>query len=145
MPFKFSLAPVLRYRKSLEQRAYLALEALERTIAGVQAELAQLEEQQQIEAGQRLRTLESGMGAYELQTAYDREVTRKRNKAELLAQLEQLHKRKQELLAVWHKARQDHELVDRMRERQHEMYRREQERQQQKWMDDLTASRRIRE
>jgi flagellar export protein FliJ len=71
MAFHFPLAAVLRYRESIEQREYFALEKIQQDIVRVELTIAQIESEVSLASQHRSEELARGMRAASVQSAYE--------------------------------------------------------------------------
>src|ERR1700677_5036785 len=73
MSFQFPLATVLRYRESIEQREYFALEKIQQEIVQVELKISQAEDDRSAAAKSRAGDLAQGTHAIAIQSAYEYE------------------------------------------------------------------------
>jgi len=144
MAFRFSLAAVLKFRESLEQQAYLALERIQQEIAQMERRIQKCEERLAVAVGRREKELRRGIASVHLQAAYDEELALQKQREAFLAKLQELLAKRQECLKAYEIARQKREILDDLRTRQFDAYHREQLKRQQKMLDDIFLSRRKR-
>lgn len=144
MAFRFALAAVLKYRESLEQREYLALERIQQQIAQMERRLHKCEERQSAAAKRRETELGRGIPSIHLQAAYDEELALQKQREALQGKLQELRLTRQQCLKAYEQARQKREVLDDLRLRQLNAYRHEQAKRQQKMLDDIFLSRRKR-
>jgi len=144
MAFRFSLAAVLKFRESLEQQAYLALERIQQEIAQTERRIQKCEERLSQAAQRRLTELRRGIASVHLQSAYDEELALQKEREGLQAKLQELQVKRQECLKAYEWARQKREVLSDLRARQLNTYHREQIKNQQKMLDDIFLSRRKR-
>ena len=144
MAFRFALAAVLKYRESLEQREYLALERIQQEIAQMERRLRKCEERQSVAAKRRETELGRGIPSIHLQAAYDEELALQKQREALQGKLQELRLTHQQCLKAYELARQKREVLDDLRMRQLNVYRHEQATRQQKMLDDVFLSRRKR-
>jgi flagellar biosynthesis chaperone FliJ len=142
MPFRFSLAAVLRVRENLEHAESLILEKRYSELAKFQGML--WEAQQNIHHARQARQdqLTRGVTAIELQLKMEEEAYWKQRSVEVSQQLLQAQARLREQIAVYRKARQNRDVLEELRKQKFEIYRREQERAEQKDRDEAFLLRR---
>jgi flagellar export protein FliJ len=141
MAFRFTLAAVLKYRKNLEQREYLALGRVQQEIVQVEAQLHECE--QWLSEDTRLRTAETarGIASIHLQEAYERELRLQRQRDALQIQQQELRLKRLQCLKAYELARQKREILERLRDQQLQAYVLDQGRREQRRVDDLFLSR----
>lgn len=144
MAFRFSLAAVLKYRESLEQQEYLALERIQQEIAQAERKLHKCEERQAVAAKRREGELGRGIPSVHLQAAYDEEQALQKQRESLQAKLQELDGKRRETLKAYEIARQNREMFSDLRARQLEAWRHQQAKRQQNLLDDIFLSRRKR-
>ncbi len=144
MAFRFALAAVLKYRESLEQRAYLALEKAQQDIVQTEQRSLACEERYSAARMRRDSDLGRGITSVHLQAEYEEELALRQEIERLKVQLQQLHARRQECLKTYEAARRNREVLDELRVQQFEAYRRDQAKREQKTLDDVFLSRRRR-
>jgi len=141
MAFQFKLAAVLRYRESLEQREYLALQKIQLEIAQMDAQIRQCQEQYAAARKHRETELARGLASIHLQAVYEEELALEKHLDKLQAQRKELEAKRQQCLKTYQLARQKREVLDRLRMRQLDAYRRAQAKRQQNTLDDIFLSR----
>jgi len=141
MPFRFSLAAVLRLRESVVRREYLALEKVLQQIAQLETEAARLAQQDEAQAKARAVELARGTPAYHLQCLGECERELQRRKDALASKRKEMELKRQQQQQAYDQARQKHELLQGMRQRQLETYQRDAARREQKNQDDLFLAR----
>jgi len=144
MSFHFPLAAVLRYRESIEQREYFALERTQQEIARVEARIYQLEQESAKATRDRALDLAKGTRAADVHSAYEYQTALERQLDALRALLQELKTKWRQQLAAYDLARRNRETLERLREKQLDAYRREQAKREQAVMDDTFLSRRRR-
>lgn len=144
MAFRFALAAVLKFRETMEQQAYLALERIQQEIAQGERRIHKCEERIAVAAKRRETELRRGIASIHLQGAYDEEQALQKQREALQAKLLELQVKHQECLKAYEETRQKREVLDDLRQRQLEAYRREQLKREQKMLDDIFLSRRKR-
>jgi flagellar FliJ protein len=142
MPFRFSLAAVLKYREALEQMQFLALEKVQHEIATVKAQHQFAERSRAAMAEERAAELARGMRAFQLQGAFERELEAERYRDQLAKKLCELAIKRQECLKAYEEVRQKRDLLEKLRARKLGEYTREQTKAEQAVIDDLFLSRR---
>ena len=144
MPFQFSLAGVLKFRESTEQREYLALERIHQEVVHMEARLRQIEEWRQAAAQRREADLAEGIPSIHLQGDFQQELSLEQQRDAFQGKLQELKAKRQIHLKAYQKARQKREVIAELRTRQENAYDREQAKRQQNLIDDLFLSRRKR-
>ena len=144
MAFRFALAAVLKYRESLEQREYLALEKTQQEIVQTKIALDQCEKRRSAATRRREADLRRGVTSVHLQAAYEEETALEEQGEKLRAHLRQLQVQRENCLKAYELARRNRELLDKLRTRQLDAYRHDQAKRQQATLDDVFLSRRRR-
>lgn len=144
MAFQFPLAAVLRYRESIEQREYFALEKIQQDIVRVELKIRQAENDCSVATQNRLAELAHGTRAAVLQSAYDYQSALEQQSEALQALLQELKAKWRQQLASYELARRNRETLEKLRAKQLDTYSREQAKQEQAVIDDLFLSRRRR-
>lgn len=135
MPFRFALAPLLRFRQSIERQRMLRLREASLNAARARDAVTRLDDflASSTEADQS--QLRAGRSAAELHFAVitrdNLDQVRQRLEGEL-AQLEQV---RQEAASEYQQAYRERELLETLRERAHDEYVQEQNRRQQRVLD----------
>jgi flagellar FliJ protein len=142
MPFRFSLAAVLRYREAIEQRELAALEAVQQEIARIEAAIERTEEELRTAGHGRNEALKRGMRSIQLQDALERELGLERYRTELTNKKQELAIKRLELFKIYDEARQKRELLEKLRDRKLGEYTRAQAKAEQATIDDLFLARR---
>jgi flagellar export protein FliJ len=144
MAFRFALAAVLRFRESIEQQEYLALERIQQEIAQAERRMLKCDERIAAATKRREAELARGVASIHLQSAYEETFALQKQREALQAMLQELQAKRQEQIKSYEVARQKREVLDELRTRQLDAYRREQATRQQKMLDDIFLSRRKR-
>lgn len=142
MPFQFTLAAVLRYRESLEQREYLALEKLQQEVALLELKVKRIEEACLAATQDRKAQLAQGMRAADLQSAYKYQLALEKQRELLRSQIQDARLKWQRQLQSYQTARRKRETLDELRSHQLAAYRQEQAKREQNTLDDIFLSRR---
>jgi flagellar protein FliJ len=142
MSFQFPLAAVLRYRESLEQREYLALERIQQEVTRVELRIRQVEEACSTASQTRAAELARGIRAVEVQAAYEYQKALDQQREALLTLLQELKMKWRQQLASYELARRNRETLEKLREKQFDIYVREQAKREQSVIDDIFLSRR---
>lgn len=137
MPFRFSLASVLKLRGTLEHRELLALERRYAELAAAQGRLWEAEKVIVAAREQRERQLRNGTTAIEIQFGLEHANQLERNRAALHTALQETQRILREQLTRYRKARQERDVLEELRKRQFEVYRREQDKIEQNQRDEL--------
>ena len=141
MAFRFTLAPVLKYREALEQREYLALEKIQLEIAQAERRLQKFEESWAAAAKRREGELRQGTPSIHLQAAYNQELFLQKQRDDLLLKLQELQAKRQQAMKAYERARQKREVLQELRARQLDVYQHEQAKREQRTLDDIFLSR----
>jgi len=142
MPFQFSLAAVLKYRESLEQREHLALERIQQEIVRVEARIRQVEQDCSQATQSRAAELSHGTRAADVQSAYEYQIALEQQREALFALLQELRIKWRQQLASFEVARRNRETLEKLREKKFEAYSHEVAKREQATMDDIFLSRR---
>lgn len=144
MPFRFSLATVLRIRESLEKREERALQKIQlemahvlRQIEELNAEIAKSHEMREQEMAQLIPASHLHMLLWQVQAAGERRVT-------LFQNLLVLEQQRDQQIKVYQQAHRDRETLTDMSNQQRDLYEQEQARGEQKSLDDIFMARRHR-
>ena len=141
MAFRFTLTAVLKYRKNLEQREYLALGRVHQEIVRVELEIQQCEESRSEAARRRETETAFGIASVHLQDAYEREHGLESQRDQLQVKLHELQLKRQQCLKAYELARQKREVLEELRSQQLQAYMLDQSRRQQRQIDDVFLSR----
>jgi flagellar export protein FliJ len=141
MAFRFSLAAVLKYRKNLEQREYLALGRVQQEIAQVDAQLTRCEEWLAEITSLRAAETVRGIASVHLQDAYQRERGLEIQRDELQVKRQELQTKRLQCLKAYELARQKREILEELRNQQLNAYVLDQSRREQRQVDDMFLSR----
>lgn len=142
MSFQFSLAAVLRYRESIEQREYFALEKTQQEIARTEACIEHSERQCAKATQDRVAELAKGTRAADVRTAYEYQTSLEQQLELFRALLQELKLKWRQQLASYTAARRNRETLEKLREKQLDAYTREQAKREQSVMDDIFLARR---
>jgi len=144
MAFRFPLAQVLKYRESLEQREYLALETIQHQIFETDRRIEKCEARSAAARKRRESDLDRGVSSVHLQAVVELEMACEKQREELQVRLQQLQAQRLQALKAYELARQNREVLDELRKKQFESYHREQAKREQIMLDDLFLSQRKR-
>jgi flagellar export protein FliJ len=144
MAFHFTLAAVLRYRETIEQRECHALERIQQELARVELQIRQNESDSSAAMRNRVAELTEGVRAVEMQAAYEYQKALEQQREVLRARWQELKVKWRQQLKCYELARRNLETLDKLRQKQLEVYCREQAKQEQAMIDDLFLSRRRR-
>jgi len=143
MAFRFSLAPVLRYRQSREDQERLRLQALYTRRAALARELEQTREAWQRSHRSVRQHLQQGLAlAVEFQFCTASLAGSERRQQQLRAGLLQLQPEIAAATQRYHQERQKRELLESLRDLQFSEYRLQQRRREQAALDELHLLRR---
>jgi flagellar export protein FliJ len=141
MSFRFSLAGVLRYRESIEQREYFVLEKHQQEVNRVDQRIREVEADYSTATQNRAAELAQGIRAAELQATYEYQRALEQQLEALRVRLQELKTKWRQQLAAYQLARRNRETLDKLREKQFDLYTREQAKREQAVIDDLFLSR----
>jgi flagellar export protein FliJ len=144
MSFQFPLATVLRYRESIEQREYLALETIQQDIVRVEQRIAQVEHDSSVALQKRMADLARGTRAAVVQSEYECEGVLEREIERLRGLMQELKAKWRRQLAAYELARRNRETLEKLRQKQLDAYTQEQAKREQAVVDDLFLARRWR-
>jgi flagellar protein FliJ len=144
MSFQFPLATVLRYRESLEQREYLALETIQQEIVRVEQRISQVENDSSVARQRRMADLTQGTRAAVMQSDYEYEGFLEQEVERLRGLKQELKVKWRQQLAAYERARRNRETLEKLRQKQLDAYTQEQAKREQMLMDDLFLARRRR-
>jgi len=142
MSFKFPLAAVLRYRESIEQREYYALESTQQEIVRADTRIHQIEQDCAKATQDRAAELAKGTRAADVEAAYEYQNALELQLKAVRALLQELKMKWRQQLASYTEARRNRETLEKLREKQLEAYNREQAKREQSVMDDVFLARR---
>jgi flagellar export protein FliJ len=137
MAFRFSLAAVLKYRKSLEQREYIALGRVHQEIAQVDLQLQQCEAWRSEAMRRRETETVSGIVSVHLQDAYEREHSLESQRDDLQVKRQELNVKRLLCLKAYELARQKREILEELHSQQLQAYILDQSRREQRRVDDM--------
>ena len=142
MSFEFSLAAVLRYRESIEQREYFALEKTQQEISHLEARIRNVEQECSTAAKGRASDLAMGIPAADVQSGYEYQTALEQQIEALRNVLKELKIKWRQQLLSYEAARRNCETLEELREKQLHVYDREKAKREQSAIDDLFLSRR---
>jgi len=144
MPFRFSLATVLRVRESMEKREERALQKIQlemahvlRQIEELNAEIAKSHEVREQAMQQPIPASYLHMLLWQVQAAGEKRVM-------LFQNLLVLEQQRDQQIKVYQQAHRDRETLTDMSNQQRDLYEQEQARGEQKSLDDIFMARRHR-
>ncbi|MBI3476230.1 MAG: hypothetical protein HY010_10885 [Acidobacteria bacterium] len=144
MPFRFSLAAVLRIRESLEHKEQLALEQCYRQLFSLQQHLSKQDEHiSRIRAGYEELVMR-GSKAADLQELLEQRFQAERQREAILQQLTEAQEKLRQQIDRYRSARQQRETVGQVRSSRFEEYQKRESLAEQKGRDDLFLLRRQR-
>jgi flagellar FliJ protein len=144
MPFRFTLATVLRYKESLEQQEERALKEIQLKMAQVAHQIEELSAAIENAATARERALGSAIPASHLQLLTSGTQSNKDKRNALISNLQRLEERRDEQLKKYEIAHRNREMLTDMFDKQQNIYEQAQVQAQQKRLDDLFIARRQR-
>jgi flagellar export protein FliJ len=135
MSFRFTLAPLLRLRQSIERQRTLKLQAANLHVSRAQEKLAQLERSLSESAQSDATALQAGRTAAELQFASVLRENLHLFRQEVQSDICKLELLRQRALGEYHQAYRECEVLETLRARQRGAYQQEQLRRQQQELD----------
>jgi flagellar export protein FliJ len=142
MAFQFSLAPVLFFRRLVEERAYSQLEKIQQEILHVELQRGQTSDWLGLCVRNRETELAKGTSPFRLQSQYEEMLGLEQRMAMLELQLQQLRSKRTQCMKEYQEAKQRREVIEELRERQLHEYARREAKREQSALDDLFLSRR---
>ena len=144
MSFQFPLAAVLRFRESIEQREYLALERVQQDIVRVEVRIRQAQDELSVAIQKRVGELALGTRAAAMQSAYQHEKAMEQEIEQLRSLWQELKMKWRQQLATYEQARRNRESLEKLREKQLNVYDQDKAKREQAIVDDLFLARRRR-
>ncbi len=144
MSFQFPLAAVLRYRESIEQREYLALEKIQQDVVRVELRISQVESDWSAAIQKRTTDLAHGTRAAVMQSAYEYEGVLEQESERLRGQWQELKLKWRQQLASYELAQRNRETLEKLREKRLDAYNQERAKREQAVVEDLFLARRRR-
>jgi flagellar export protein FliJ len=135
MAFRFTLAPLLRLRQSIERQRTLKLQEANLQVSRAQEKLAQLERSLAESAESDAVALQAGRTAAELQFASVLRENLHLFRQELQSDILKLELLRQQALGEYHQAYREREVLEILRARERRVYQQEQLRRQQQELD----------
>ena len=135
MAFRFTLAPLLRLRQSIERQRTLKLQEANVEVSRAQEKLAQLERSLSESTQSDATVLQAGRTGAELQFASILRENLHQYRQELQSDVRKLELLRQQALGEYHEAYRDREVLETLRARERRVYQREQLRRQQQELD----------
>jgi flagellar FliJ protein len=144
MAFRFPLAPVLRYRRSLERSAELSLQRVAFEIAQTKSKIEQLTAEIAQAEAERDQILRQSITCFELQSMLSEATLALEHKRALLDSLVALEERRKQQMLAYQAALRDRRVLSDLAARLREEYELESSRAQQKQIDDVFGARAFR-
>jgi len=141
VPFRFSLASVLRVRESIERREELALQRVEMEVARVKHRIDELTDELARAGEARENALRNSIPAYDLQSMDAQMNAALDAKQILLDTLQTLQQQRDAQMKLYQVAYNGRQMLTDLLEQKKNEYKQEQDHAQQKRIDDLFASR----
>jgi flagellar export protein FliJ len=135
MAFRFTLAPLLRLRQSIERQRTLKLQEANLQVSRAQEKLAQLERSLAESAESDAVALQAGRTAAELQFASVLRENLHLFRQELQSDILKRELLRQQALGEYHQAYREREVLETLRARERRVYQQEQLRRQQQELD----------
>lgn len=144
MSFKFSLAPVLQLRKSIERREEVALKAAQLEVARVRRRIDELTDEMAQAIQARGKALQNSTTANHLQSMQIEINAAIEAKQTLLETLQTLNLQRDNQMKIYKEAHRGRRVLTELRLQKRSLYEQEELRRQQKQIDDIFASRWLR-
>jgi flagellar export protein FliJ len=135
MAFRFTLAPLLRLRQSIERQCTLKLQAANLHVSRAQEKLEQLERSLADSAQSDATALQAGRTAAELQFASVLRESLHLFRHELQSDILKLELLRQQALGEYHQAYREREVLETLRARERRVYQQEKLHRQQQELD----------
>ena len=135
MPFRFTLAPLLRLRQSIERQRALQLQEANLQVSLAQETLAQLERFLSDSSQSESAGLTAGCTAAELPFASVIRENLHHFRQELESDIRKLELLRKQAASAYHQAYREREVIETLRARQRREYQQEQLRRQQQELD----------
>lgn len=135
MPFRFTLAPLLRLRQSIQRQRTLQLQEANLQASRAQEALAKLERYLSDFAQSKSKTLAAGCTAAELQFTSLLRENLQSFRRELQSDVRKFDLLRQKALGEYHQAYRDREVLETLQARQRRDYQQEQSRREQQELD----------
>jgi len=137
MAFRFSLAGILRFRRSVEHHQELQLLAANQKVAQVRQRMVEVDRGATASWMRQAQLLRNGLSAAEIHFELQCRATLGQRRQELEQELLCQEKIRDERRLAYQAARKSREMVDTLCERQFQLYRQQQVREDQRQLDDL--------
>ena len=141
MGFRFTLASVLRFRESIEEREELALQKVEFEIARVRRRLDELTEELAKASNERETALQKSMEAFRLKDLQDEMNAAVQTKQILFETLTTLKSQRDAQMRLYQAARVNRRTLTDLQKHQQSAWEQEQIRVEQKQLDDIFSAR----
>ena len=135
MAFRFPLAPLLRLRQSTERQKALRLQEASLEVARAREKLNRLEQFLADSAASDHAGLAAGRRASELQFASLIRVNLHKLRLELVAELREAERKRQQAAGEYQRAFREREVLETLRARQRRLYQQEAQRREQRDLD----------
>ena len=141
MGFRFTLASVLRFRESIEEREELALQKVEFEVARVRRRLDELTEELAKASNERETSLQKSMEAFRLKDLQDEMNAAVQTKQILFETLTTLKSQRDAQMRLYQAARVNRRTLTDLQKHQQSAWEQEQIRVEQKQLDDIFSAR----
>jgi len=141
MGFRFTLASVLRFRESIEEREELALQKVEFELARVRRRLGELTEELAKASNEREAAPQKSMEAFRLKNLQDEMNAAVQTKQILFETLATLRSQREAQFRLYQAARVNRRTLTDLQKHQQSAWEQEQVRVEQKQLDDIFSSR----
>jgi flagellar FliJ protein len=141
MGFRFTLASVLRFRESIEEREELALKKVEFELARVRRRIDELTQELAKASDERDAALQKSMEAFRLKNWQDEMNASSETKQILVETLATLKSQRDAQMRLYQAARVNRRTLTDLQKQQQGLWEQEQVRIEQKQLDDIFSSR----
>jgi len=141
MGFRFTLASVLRFRESIEEREELALKKVEFELARVRRRIDELTQELAKASDERDAVLQKSMEAFRLKNWQDEMNASSETKQILVETLATLKSQRDAQMRLYQAARVNRRTLTDLQKQQQGLWEQEQVRIEQKQLDDIFSSR----
>ena len=141
MGFRFTLASVLRFRESIEEREELALKKVEFELARVRRRIDELTQELAKASDERDAALQKSMEAFRLKNWQDEMNASSETKQILVETLATLKSQRDAQMLLYQAARVNRRTLTDLQKQQQGLWEQEQVRIEQKQLDDIFSSR----
>jgi flagellar export protein FliJ len=144
MAFQFPLDPVLRFRRTVEEREEAALQKIVHEIALTFESLERIEKRILASECARIGEMFKPLMGLELHASYGEVGALRQRRTELIEQIKKLEQTRDGQMKAYEAARRDRELLTNMQDKKRVAYESEMDKREQKLLDDVFLARRSR-